>query len=128
MDLKKLLLFHAIVTLAAGIVLVVAPSLIPQTVNIKIAPNEYLLCYFLGAAEFGIAYLSFFSRTIRDKSALRIISITFIVFHATTGVLELYSLLQGMTSKIIGNIFLRIIIVVLFYYYGVYQNKEKIVE
>jgi len=125
MDLKKLLLFHAIVTLAAGIVLVVAPSLIPQTVNIKIAPNEYLLCYFLGAAEFGIAYLSFFSRTLDDKSALRIISKTFIVFHAATGVLELYALLEGLSPKIIVNILLRIVIVVLFYYYGVSKNKEK---
>ncbi len=61
MNLKILLLIHAIITLAAGIVLVVAPTIIPQTVNIKIAPDEYLLCYFLAAAEFGIAYLSFFS-------------------------------------------------------------------
>jgi len=74
MNLKKLLLIHAIITLAAGIVLVIAPSLIPKTVNIEPLPNQYLLCYFLRASEIGIAYLSFFSRFIKDKYALRIVS------------------------------------------------------
>jgi hypothetical protein len=125
MNLQRLLLIHAIITLAAGVVLIVAPAVIPKTVDIQIRPNEYLLSYFLGAAELGIAYLSFFSRTIQDKYALRIICTTFIVFHAATGILELYGLLQGISSKIIGNIFLRIVVVVLFYYYGIYKNKQQ---
>lgn len=125
MNLKILLLFHSIITLAAGIVLVIAPAIIPGTVNIQLLANQYLLCYFLGAAEFGIAYLSFFSRTINDQSALRIIIISFIVFHAASGILELYAFSEGVSSKIICNIILRIIIVILFLYYGIYKNRVQ---
>ena len=121
MNLRILLLIHSFITLAAGIVLVGAPELIPATVNINILPKEYLICYFLGAAEFAISYLSFFARTIKDESALKIISITFIIFHGVTGAVELYALSQGASSKIIGNIILRAVVVVLFYYYGFYK-------
>lgn len=122
MNLKRLLLIHAIITFAAGILLVTSPATIPQTVNIQLSSNQYLLCYFLGAAEFAIAYLSFFSRSIKDNHALRIIVITFIVFHAATGILELVGLYRGIQPGIIANIILRVIIVVLFYYYGI--SKE----
>lgn len=124
MNLQKLFFLHAVITLAAGIVLMVVPAFIPATVNINITPNEYLLCYFLAAAEFAVAYLSFSSRKIKDKYSLRIISISFIVFHTTTGLLEAYALMQGVSSKIVGNIVLRIIVVILFYYYGVFKTKR----
>lgn len=122
MNLKGLLLIHAIITFAAGILLVAAPAAIPQTVNIQLSYNQYLLCYFLAAAEFAIAYLSFFSRNIKDNYALRIIVISFIVFHSATGILELVGLYRGIQPGIIGNIILRVIIVALFYYYGI--SKE----
>ena len=125
MELSKLLFIHAIITLAAGIVLVVAPSLIPETVNSKITPNEYLLCYFLGAAEFAIAYLSYFSRKIKDTDVLRLIISTLIVFHAATGILEGYAFTQGVSSKITGNIALRVIIIILFFYYGYYKTINQ---
>ena len=64
---------HAIVTLAAGIILIVSPTFIPATVKISIEPSEYLLCYILAAAELSVAYLSFYSRKIKDKYSLRII-------------------------------------------------------
>jgi peptidoglycan/LPS O-acetylase OafA/YrhL len=122
-NLKLLLIIHAVITLAAAIVLVIAPALIPKTVDIEIAHDQYLLSYFLGAAELGIAYLSFQSRKIKDRYALKIIIVSFIIFHIATGLLEAYGLTQGLSSKIIGNIVLRIIIVALFCYYGIYKNK-----
>jgi hypothetical protein len=125
MSLNKLFIIHAIITLAASIVLIVSPALIPETVNIKITPNEYLICYFLGAAEFAIAYLSFFSIKIKDPKVLRLISSTFIVFHITTGILELVAFTQGISIKIIANIVLRIIVSVLFAYYGIYKTSNK---
>jgi hypothetical protein len=123
--IKILLIIHAIVTLAAGIVLIAVPALIPKTVNIDLAGDQYLLSYFLAAAELGIAYLSFQSRKINDKYALRVIIMSFIIFHAATGLLELYGLFQDVSPKIIGNILLRVVIVILFYYYGIYKNKTK---
>lgn len=123
MNLRILFTIHAIITLAAGIVLIVAPELIPKTVDITITSGEYLLSYFLGAAELAIGFLSFYSRKINDKYALRIIVITFMIFHAATGLLEIYGLFQNVSLKIIGNIILRFAIVFLFYYYGIHKNK-----
>lgn len=122
--LKSVLIIHGLITLAAGIVLVVAPTLIPKTVNIDISPNQYLLSYFLAAAELGIAYLSFFAVTIADKNALRIICSTFIVFHLATCGLEIYAFIEGISSKIIFNIILRILVTALFWYYGIYKIRK----
>jgi hypothetical protein len=43
MNINKLLTFHAIITLAAGLVLIVYPPLIPATVNIELHQNQFLL-------------------------------------------------------------------------------------
>ena len=116
--LKITLIIHAIVTFMAAIVLIVAPTLIPKTVDITLNHDQYLLSYFLGAAELGIAYLSFQCKTITDKFALKTIIYSFIIFHAATGLLEIYGLTaQELTSKIIGNIILRIVIVALLFYF-----------
>ncbi|MES2515290.1 MAG: hypothetical protein V4580_14150 [Bacteroidota bacterium] len=123
MNLKTLLSVHALLTFAAGIVLIVAPSVVPDTVNIQINKDQYLLCYFLGAAEIAIAYLSFVSRNLTDKQALKMIVTTFIIFHGATALLEFYGLTQGISLKIIGNIILRSMIVVLFYYYGILKKR-----
>lgn len=121
--IKKLLLFHSVITFAAGVVLIIIPGAVPHTVNIQLQKNQYLLCYFLGAAEIALAYLSFFSGKINNPDTLKIICRTFIIFHATTALLELYALLQGISNKILINTLLRIIIVFLFYYYGIYKTR-----
>jgi len=123
--LKVLLLVHGLITFAASIVLIFTPTAIPKTVNIEISPNEYLLCYFLGAAELSIAFLSVFARKIKDNLSLRLISATFIVFHVTTGALELFALTNGLSSKIIFNVFLRIVISILFWHFGIYRIKRQ---
>lgn len=119
--LKVLLLVHGLITFAASIVLIFAPTVIPETVNIDIAPNEYLLCYFLGAAELSIAFLSFLAGTIEDKRSLRLIATAFIVFHLSTGFLEVFALANGLSPKIIFNILLRIVISIFFWYFGIYR-------
>jgi len=118
MNLPKLLIFHAVVTLAAGMVLIIAPSAIPQTVDLEIQPGQFLLCYFLAAAEFALAYLSFFSRNIKDPAVLRLVTITLIIFHGATLLLELLALNNGLSLKIMVNIAARIIIIAFFYFYG----------
>jgi hypothetical protein len=123
MNLRILLLVHAAVTFAAGVVLIAAPALIPKTVGIEIGPEQFLLSYFLGAAELGLAYLSFYARKINDRHALRIIVSSFIVFHLATGIVEIYALAQGVSPNLIANIALRIIVSVLFFYYGFYKNE-----
>lgn len=125
MNLRILLVIHAIITFAAGVVLIVVPAAIPDTVDIAINPEQYLLSYFLGAAELAIAYLSFYSRKINDGYALRKIIITFIIFHLATGILEIYGLSQNVSPGIWGNIILRLVMVILFWYYGISQLKNR---
>jgi len=124
-SLRFLLAVHGLLTLLASIVLITAPDVIPKMVNINLSPDEFLLCYFLGAGELCIAFLSFFARKLRDKSSLRLISATFIVFHFSTGVLEVFALgKNGINSTLILNVLLRILISILFWYFGIYRNKK----
>jgi hypothetical protein len=54
--LRILFVIHGFITLAASIVLVVAPSLIPGMVGIHLDPSANVLAYLLAGAEFGLAY------------------------------------------------------------------------
>lgn len=124
MNLKRLLLVHAIITFAAGIVLIVSPKIIPKTVGIEISTSQNLLSYLLGTAEIALAYLSFCARKISDIKGLRLISTTFIIFHALTAVVELIAFNQGLNVKILANVLLRILIVFLFFVYGI-KNQNS---
>ena len=55
--LRALLVVHGFIATAAGIVLTVAPSLIPGVVGIRLEPSAYVLAYLLAGAEFGLAVL-----------------------------------------------------------------------
>jgi multisubunit Na+/H+ antiporter MnhC subunit len=58
MILRVLLVVHAVITFAAGVVLVVVPAAIPNVIGIQLASDSFIICYLLAAAEVGIAYLS----------------------------------------------------------------------
>lgn len=125
--LKILLLIHGLITLAAGIVLIANPPLIPETVSIDINPQQYLLCYMLGAAELSIGFLSIFASKLKEGvwTSLRLISLSFILFHLMTGALEIWAYKNGADSKILINLLARILISILFGYYGVYRIKSR---
>jgi hypothetical protein len=112
--LRILLLIHGFITLAASIVLVAAPGLIPSVVGIDLEPGAGVLAYLLAGAEFGLAVLSFGASRVTDFRALRLIVWSLIAFHASSGVLEVYAYLQGAGAAIIGNVAARVVIVILF--------------
>jgi hypothetical protein len=88
---------------------------------------SFCLNYFTtieNGAELSIAYLSFAARKIKDPAALKIIVISFIVFHAATGILEIYTWYLGAGMRIFGNILLRIVVLVLFYYHGIVKLRR----
>ena len=118
MTLRILLVIHAIITLAAGVVLVVAPEAIPSVIGIHLAPGSFLICYLLAGAEFSISFLSFYGVRCRDAECIRLVVRTIIVFHAATAVLEIYALTQGIDLKFWGNVALRVIVIAIFFYYG----------
>ncbi len=121
MILKRLFILHAIVTLAAAVLLVLKPVVIPHTVGISIQPGQYLLCYLLAGMEAGAAALSFLSSHLADRSALRAISLSFIVMHAATAVLEVLAFAEGVRAGVLANVALRIVMVLLFARNGLYK-------
>ena len=125
MNLARLLVAHALVTLAAGLVLIVLPNLISGTVGIWLAPSQYLLSYLLGASELGTAFLSFFAAKLRDVQALRLVSRTFIVFHLATAAVEVCALAQNGGSSLWLNVVLRIGVAALFVYYGLFKTPVR---
>lgn len=108
------LLIHALVTLAVGIVLIVSPVTIPSSVGISVAPDQNLLCYLLGAAELAIGYLSLAARNITDAKSLRVIVMTFVIFHIATACVELLAITQGASPMLWGNVAVRVVVAVLF--------------
>ena len=124
MALRILFIVHAVVTFAAGIVLIIFPAAIPATMDIAMESNAFLVCYLLGASEIALAFLSFGSRNIVDVKSLRLISFTFIVFHVVTALAEVYAFSDGLSAKIWANVALRVIISLLFWYFGVYKMRK----
>jgi len=114
--LRALLVIHGVITMAAGIVLVVAPGLIPRVVGIDLEPSANVLAYLLAGAEFGLAVLSFGASRLTDARAVRLIVWSFIAFHGSSGVLELYAYAQGAGVAILSNVVARAVIVGLFAY------------
>jgi hypothetical protein len=123
MNLRLLLLIHGIVTLAAGVVLVVAPDLIPRSVGVRLDAGGNLIAYLLAAAEFGIAVLSFGSRTLEDDRAIRVIVWSFIVFHGSSALLEVYALRAGVSPALWANVIARAVIVGAFVHFGLRQKR-----
>jgi hypothetical protein len=107
---------HGFITLAAGIVLAVAPGAIPGTVGIHLEPSAYLVAYLLAGAEFGFAILSFGGSRLTDLRGLRLIVWSSIVFHGSSGILEIYAYAQGVSVAILGNVAARVVIIALFAY------------
>ncbi len=114
--LRILLVVHGFITFAAGIVLAVAPSLIPSVIGIHLDPAANVVVYLLAGAEFGLAVLSFGGSRLTDPRALRLIAWSLIVFHGSSGVLEAYAFTQGVSVAILGNVVARAVIVGLFAY------------
>lgn len=112
---RAVFLVHGVLTLAAAVVLVVRPAAIPATVGITIGPTEYLLSYFLAAAELGIGLLSIGAARLRDADAIRLIAGCFAVFHGATAILEVvYLLREGTSAVLIANVVVRVIATVVF--------------
>lgn len=118
MTLTRLLIFHAVVTLAAGVVLIVDPGLIPGTVGIQLDPGANLVCYLLGACEISLAALSYFATRITDGPAIRFICLTFIILHGVTAAVEVYAFSEGLSAIIWANVLLRVVVIGLFWFYG----------
>jgi hypothetical protein len=113
--LRRLLLLHGLATLAAAVVLIVRPALIPGIAGVTLTgPGASLLAYLLAGAELGLAVLSFGATRLVDPRALRLVAVSLAVFHASSAVLELYAGESvGLSGVIVANITVRVLIVAL---------------
>lgn len=113
--LRLLLIIHGLVTLAAGVVLVALPAVIPAMVSIVIQHDAFLLCYFLAAAELAIAALSLGAVRLADRAALRLVVGVIVLLHLTTAILEIaYLSYTAASPLLVANIVVRIIVAALF--------------
>lgn len=125
MNLRRLLTLHALVTFAAGVVLIVAPDLIPAAVGVRVTPDAYLVCYLLGAAELAVAFLSLSGRALHHPDGVRLITRTMIVFHGCTAAVEAYAFTRGVHAAIWANVALRVAVIALFVHYGLRQKGRS---
>jgi len=116
--LRLLLVIHAVITLAAGVVLVLAPGAIPGTIGIELSPGSFLICYLLAGAEFAIAFLSAYGARCEGVGCRHAVIGTIIVFHGSTGILEVAALAQGLDARLWGNVALRLAVIAAFAYFG----------
>lgn len=113
-SLKLIFILHGLVTLAASVVLVIQPDMIPLQAGVPISKSEYLLCYFLAAAELTIAYFSFAAIRFTEKLAIRSVLTGFIVFHLGTALLEVVVYKSSHAQALIINIAVRVIVIIAF--------------
>jgi hypothetical protein len=113
--LRAVFALHGLITLAGAVVLTVFPKAIPSMVGITIARPDYLLVYLVAAAELAVAVLSFGAIRISDRAALRLIVVTLVVLHASSGVLDIVYMAQTQRDgTLIANTVLRFVVVAVF--------------
>ena len=114
--IRILFIVHGVINAAAGVVLLVAPALIPSTVNVTLTVGGELVPWLLGAVELGIAVISVGAAFLRDGAAVRLIAVAFGFMHLVTAIVEgmVLALFPGVSPLLWGNIAVRVIAVVLF--------------
>ncbi len=65
--------------------------MLSQLAGAQIDPNTYFVYYLLGVASLSFAVLSFFGISLNDVDALRALSWTFLVFHASSAGVAVYA-------------------------------------
>jgi hypothetical protein len=114
--LRALLVIHGLITVAASIVLTVAPGLLPSVIGVHLEPSANVVVYLLAGAELGFAVLSFGGSRLKDPQALRLVVWSCGAFQGSTGALEIYAYAQGASVAILGNVAARAVIIALFAY------------
>jgi hypothetical protein len=125
--LNIVLLINAFLTFAAFILFYVAPEALLNGVGAQIDPSAYFTGYLLGAAELGIAIISFYATKIKDAKVLSVICVSNAAFHAFSVVAEILLIASGRTSEpwgLWGNMALRTTLAALFAYFAVRKSSE----
>jgi hypothetical protein len=115
---------NTFLTFMAFILLVLVPDLLPGAVGVHVDRSGYFLGYMLGAAEWGLAALTFFGRKLTDPQALRVICLACIVFHVSSVAVIIVTLATGGSDSPVGvaaNTTVRLTISGMCAYFGLYR-------
>jgi hypothetical protein len=113
-NFRRLLILNGIATTAAGVVLFLAPNVIGGAVGIHLERSAYFVYYLLGGSELGLGALAFLARGLEDAQARRTVSLTFIIFHAASGLAGVVAYFEGVTAAVLWNVLLRGVMIALF--------------
>jgi hypothetical protein len=111
---RRVLTAHAVITAAAGLVLIARPDAIPAMVGIHLPTEDYLLAYLLAAAEFGFAVLSWLGARLKDADGLRAVIFACVAVHSVSAVLEAVAWLHLASFILVANVIARFLIVAVF--------------
>ena len=125
--LARLFILNTLFTLAGGAILLITPSTVAQLAGAQIDPNAYFVYYLLGVASLSFAVLSFFGISLTDVDALRALSRTFLVFHASSAVVAAYASIHNLSAGVWVNILIHVLFSILFVYYGLMRTSKSIV-
>jgi len=110
---RALLLVNAVGTGAATAVLALRPAAIPAVIGVALYPEQFIICYFLAGSEAAICFLCFQGLRCGLRALRVVVFQMLIVLHTTTALLSLIGVTHGASPIIIGNIALRVVLVVL---------------
>lgn len=120
---------NTFLTFMAFVLLVAKPPLLGAAVGWHVGADGYYYGYMLGAAEWGLAAITFFGRKLTDPHALRVICISLIVFHLSSAAVLLYTYAAGGSTFAAGlftNVLVpRLGISALCGYFGLYKLSAR---
>jgi hypothetical protein len=121
--LKKLLFINGLFTAIGGILLIFLPNQLMQIFGIQLPQKDFFIDYLLGVTSISFAVLSFSSMKLKDRSGLKIIALSFLVFHAAEALVGIYEFTNGFTPVVLGNVGVHVIFSVFFWYSGLNKNS-----
>ena len=110
-----LLAAQAALTGVTGVTLLIVPEAIPASFGLSLTPDAHLLCYFYGASELSLAFMSIAAMWLSSAEFfLRICCTYFAVAHVTEGAAGLYAVMQGLPAAILANSGVHFVVATLF--------------
>jgi Aminotransferase class-V len=93
--LKKLLFINGLFTAIGGILLIFLPNQLMQIFGIQLPQKDFFIYYLLGVTSISFSVLSFYSMKLQDRTGLKIIAFSFLIFHIAEAVVGIYEFTNG---------------------------------
>jgi hypothetical protein len=110
--LQAALAINAMASLAAAVVLLIAPATIPGIVGIPLDRSQFFIAYLLSACELALSVMAALAlKAPRDAVGLAVLSLS--VMHLASGAGGVIAVEQGASLLILWNVLARVAIVAL---------------